>query len=160
MPERNPTAVPQIVNGGTLESGTPSTGQVQFTFGGTRQYTRFSGVAPDQQIQLGAGRLESAELLTSQDQVASGIAIVFYDAAVAGAAGPVPGSGHKLLGMLIAAPGSEYPGGRVPYVSGMVLAEAGLQIRKFGTVYTSGLCISSISGNPGCLVNYTAVVSG
>ena len=39
MPERNPTAKPTIIAGTVLESGTPNTGQVQYTIGGTKTFT-------------------------------------------------------------------------------------------------------------------------
>ena len=147
MPNRNPTVNPTIIAGTTLESGTPNTGQVLYSFGGTKNYTSFSGVAPDKLIQLGGGRLEYAQFLPSADFAASGKAVIFYDAHVAAAAGPVFASGHKLLGMLASA----------VTVSG---ATAIGDIRMFRTVYTSGLCVYQISGNNGFTVTYTPVISG
>lgn len=147
MSQRNPTVTPLILGGGSIMSGTPSTGQIRYTHGGFKQESRYSGVATDVRLQLGAGRLESAQLLPGADFAASGLPIIFYDAAVAATNGPIAASGHKIVGVL--APSNTASGN-------VVTGER----RTYHTPYTSGLCVSQISGNPGWTCNFSPVVSG
>lgn len=148
MPERNPTAKPTIIAGTVLESGTPNTGQVQYTIGGTKTFTKFSGTAGgDANIVVGGGRLDAVLLHHSAIPGASGVAIVFYDSAVAVSGGPLATSGHKIVGAI--SPTSTISGALTPP-----------QVLDLGFVFTSGLCHTSASGQPGFSVSYTPVISG
>ncbi len=155
MPERTPTHYPKVVAGTVLMSGSPNTGQCLVSFGGQKTVTIYSGVAPDTQIQKGAGRLIRAQFLPDPGTVAaSGIVIRFYDANIPAVAGPVFLSGHKPLGVLQIA----NPDNGAAWASGAVLAQA--QAAVFNVVYTSGLCVTQLSGQPGFTVSYTPVISG
>ncbi len=153
MPEQFPTTNPLIFAGTPFESGTPNTAQLRYAFGGTHQFSVLSGATTDVRIWNGAGRLETAQtqpILSITQPAASGVAVVFYDAAVPspnGTIGPIPGSGHKLLGMLL------------PSNTGSGLATPG-ELRTYRTVFTSGLCVSQASGQFGFTCNFTPVVSG
>lgn len=149
MPERTPTARPQIMAGTIFESGCPNTGQIPYTQGGCKTHTVHSGTAGgDANIHVGAGRLDRAVLFAgAATQAASGKAITFYDSAVAVSGGPLAASGHKVLGTLQAANTN----------SGMLIYG---EVRDFGITFTSGLCHTGTSGNTGFTVSYTPVVSG
>ena len=148
MPEANPRRHPECVVGSNRESGTVNTGQLLVSFGSQKTVSYLSGVATDALIQLGAGRLDSAQVIPSADLAASGLPIVFYDAAVVGTAGPIFASGHKVLGVL--APATTASG---------LFIDKGEQ-RTFSAPYTSGLCVYLISGQCGFSASYTPVVSG
>lgn len=156
MSERVPTKNPVVLAGTNVVSGTPNTGQVLFTQGGSKVYTLFSGAAADVQVHLGAGRLDAFQLLTAAGlNAASGVAAYIYDAAVAGA-GVAAASGHKVLG--IADPQS-IP--RPPFGT----FQSGDKVRagdiiQVGAPFTSGLNISCLSGGGGLSVYYTPVYSG
>ena len=147
MPERNPTRQPDIYAGTILYSGSPNTGQIPYSFGGSKTYSSLSGVATDVLIQLGAGRLDNAQLIPGADLAASGLPVIFYDSHAAAAAGPVAASGHKIVGVI--APSNT--------ASGNIIFGDKL---SYGTVFTSGLCVYQISGIPGFTATYTPVVSG
>lgn len=148
MPERLPTPRPTVLAGTNIESGTPNTGQIGYTEGGTHNFTRFSGSTADANIWVGGGRLDFALFAAPHSKLAaSGKPIIFYDSAVAAAAGPVAASGHKLLGVLL--PSNVNSG-----------ATIWGEKRMFSTVFTSGLCVSSLSGAAPFSVSFTPVVSG
>ncbi len=151
MPERLPTAKPLIVAGTNLESGTPNTGQILQTIGGTHTYNKMSGVVgPDVSVWVGGGRLDLAVFHTATLatlSAASGKPIVFYDAAVAISGGPISASGHKVVGVLSPA---------VTASGTLIYGER----RDFGSVFTSGLCHSTTSGQAGFSISYTPVISG
>lgn len=150
MPERNPTKNPTIIAGTTLESGVPNTGQVQYTLGGVKTVTVFSGaVGPDILVHAGAGRLDSAFFHDSAIVALSGQPVVFYDAAVAVSGGPLAASGHKVVGVL--APGADTG------TSGLALR--GGKVVNFGFAYNSGLVYTTRSGAAGWSASYTPVVS-
>lgn len=157
MPEALPDLPYTALCGTNQQSGTPNTGQVQVTFGGQSQFTRYSGqTVADIQIWLGAGRLDNATILPSADMAASGLPIVLYDAAVATpvavAPGPIAASGHKVVGVL-----------QANGLTSVAMLSGALQqgeVRQFGSVFTSGLCVSQLSGQPGFTINFTPVTSG
>lgn len=152
MPERNPTARPMVVQGSPVESGTPNTGQVQYTLGGQRTYSKMSGVVgPDVNIWVGGGRLDAVFLHDSAMNALSGLAVVFYDSAVAVSGGPLSTSGHKIVGVIGPLPAQTG-------ISGGLLK--GGQIQNVGFVFTSGLCHTTVSGQPGFSASFTPVVSG
>ncbi len=153
MPQRLPTARPTVVAGTVIESGTPNTGQILQTIGGTHNTSFYSGSLTDQNIWVGAGRLDFALYANiSANRAASGIPIIFYDSAIALALPPLSGgtlgtSGAKLLGVLspaVTASGTTVYGER----------------RDFSTVFTSGLCVNALSGASAFAVGFTPVVSG
>lgn len=154
MPERFPTAKPTIVAGTNLESGTPNTGQILASYGGSHHASYYSGLSlTDRQIWVGAGRLDFAQHANvSANRAGSGVAWTFYDSAVALALPPLSGgslntSGSKLLGVLL--PSNVLSGA-------IVWGEK----REFGTVFTSGLCAQGLSGAPPMCVSFTPVISG
>lgn len=153
MPERTPTAKPTVLAGTVLESGTPNTGQILQTVGGTHTVSYYSGSLTDRNIWVGAGRLDLALFAAPHSaRAASGIPIIFYDGAVNGGLPPLSGgnlaaSGNKILGVLlpsVTASGTTIYGER----------------RLFGTVFTSGLTVQALSGAPPFAVCFTPVVSG
>ncbi len=147
MPERLPTIPTAILAGTIIPSGSPNTGQVTYSFGGSKTFSSLSGVAPDLRIQAGGGRLEFASFINSADAAASGLPIVFYDSHAADVAGPHSTSGHKVLGVL--SPSNTASG-----------VGQGGDIRRYSMVYTSGLCVTQISGQVGFMCTYLPVVSG
>jgi len=153
MPERFPTKNPQVICGTPVESGTPNTGQVQFTLGGQKTFSALSGVVgPDILIHAGGGRLDAAFFHDSAILALSGQPIVFYDSAVAVSGGPLATSGHKVVGVL--APDREFA---ATGISGAALR--GGNVRSFGFTYYSGLVHTTRSGAAGFSVSYTPVVS-
>lgn len=156
MPERVPTKNPVVLAGTNVQSGTPNTGQVLFTLGGSKAYTRFSGGAADVQIHLGAGRLDSYQLHTATAlNVASGVVAYLYDGAVAGA-GVAAASGHKVLGIADPQAIPRPPFGT--FQSGDKITAG--PVIQVGAPFASGLNISCLSGGGGITVIYTPVVSG
>jgi hypothetical protein len=151
VPNRNPTATPTIIAGTVLESGTPNTGQVMYSDGGNRLNSVFSGTAGgDANHWVGAGRLDSAFYHGQTVLALSGQFVTFYDAAAAVSGGPLATSGHKIVAVL--------GFGNFGNASGNVYT--GGDLVKFGTVFTSGLCYASRSGQLGFSVCYTPVISG
>lgn len=115
-----------------------------YTQGGIRSYVMWSGtIAGDVAITSGLGRLHS--ILPHNNSV-SGQPVYCYDSAIAVSGGPVVASGHKIIGGIPAAP----PLG----VSGTFNAPA-LTPTFFYAPFSSGLCLSSRSGQPGVTVFYT-----
>lgn len=152
MPERLPTAKPTVVAGTNIESGTPNTGQVPYTIGGSRTFNKLSGTAGgDANIFVGGGRLDLGFQHGATVLALSGQAITFYDSAVAVSGGPLAASGHKVVGVL----GFNQP---QPAASGDVYQ--GGNVQNLGFVFTSGLCHNSRSGQLGFTVSYTIAVSG
>lgn len=151
MPERRPTARPDIVAGTVLESGTPNTGQILQTLGGSHVAMRYSGVVgPDINLWVGGGRLDNAmlySLAAPGTLAASGQPVIFYDSAVAVSGGPLSTSGHKVVGVLRA--------GNIS--SGLTLYG---EVRQFGAVFTSGLCFTTRSGQGAWTASFTPAISG
>ena len=154
MPERNPTRNPMIVAGTTLVSGSPNTGQVMFTPGGSYAQSYYSGLSlTDRSVWVGAGRLDAVQYSNvSANRAASGIAWIFYDAAVALALPPLSGgsvntSGSKVLGVMLPA----------NVASGATIYG---ERREFGVAFTSGLCAQGLSGAPPITISFTPVISG
>lgn len=152
MPERNPTKTPMLIAGTNLESGTPNTGQIPYTLGGSRTYTKYSGTAGgDVNIWVGGGRLDSIFVIPSADAGLSGRALLFYDAAAAVSGGPIFLSGHKVVG------GVQVPTGSTPVLSGTPNIGGVVSV---GVVFTSGLCHTGGSGGFGFSCSFTPVISG
>jgi hypothetical protein len=150
MPVRFPTNSPTIIAGTVLESGTPNTGQIPFTLGGSKVYSKASGVVgPDNLIHAGPGRLDAAFFHDTAILALSGQAVVFYDASTAVSGGPLT---NTVVGVL--APSDEFA---ATGISGAALR--GGQVRQFGFTYLSGLCASTRSGQAGWAASYTPVVS-
>lgn len=149
--QRFPTAKPTVMVGSTVMSGTPNTGQVLMTQGGTHLVSVASGVVgPDVAAWVGAGRLDSAFFHDSAIIALSGQPVFFYDAATAVSGGPLT---NKVVGVL--APGAELGG---TGISGAALR--GGALKTFGTPFYSGLCYSLRSGQAGFSVCFTPVLSG
>jgi hypothetical protein len=150
MPERLPTTNPTVIAGTPLLSGTPNTGQLLYTQGGAKVYTKLSGVVgPDNLIHVGGGRLDAAFFHDSALIALSGQAVVFYDASAAVSGGPLT---NPVVGVL--APG--------PQLGGTGISGAALRggiVSPFGFTYQSGLCASTRSGQAGWSASYTPVVS-
>lgn len=153
-----------FIGGSPRSSGDVQTGEVQFVRGGGRAVSIFSGAlfsgtvittppgsvpvnnAGDILLYSGGGRLNN---LLQHVQMASGLAVTFYDAAVAVSGGPIPASGHKLIGIIP----PTYPGGAA--FSGI------LPVMYTGTPvnvdmpFQSGLCAHMASGSPGFTASFT-----
>ena len=143
---KNVQQYPQHVVGTVLSGQGPATGQQLVTEGGTKTFSRYSGTAGgDAVIHVGAGRLDYVQPHVGL----SGVAIKFYDSAVAVSGGPIAASGHKILGVL---PANTAGLGHVALVGPLPL--------KLGAVFTSGLCITGASGQDGVTVSYSTVISG
>lgn len=160
MPNRNPTAAPTVIIGSVLESGTPNTGQVLYTLGGSKMYHVKSGVAGGATaIHVGAGRLDKIVMhppaTAAVGPAASGLALYFYDSAIAVSGGPLNASGHNTVAALSPVDPAlvNFPN----FESGV-----GLQgrILDLGIPFTSGLCVTTRSGQAGFTITYTPVVSG
>ena len=169
MPERFPTLPPtattskqNVIGGTNTFSGTPNTGQVLFTFGPSMTESSHSGSTADIQLWTGAGRLDFIQLLgagASVPQAASGFPIFFYDSHNALSGGPVTNSGPNVVGVLDArgeASRSQSQLG-LTFNSGALIYTG--PIYTPGTTFTSGLCASQRSGQPGFIVGWTPVVS-
>lgn len=150
MPEMNPVHKVTIRAGTNLESGTPNTGQFLHSCGSQRQYSKLSGVVgPDNNIWVGGGRLNFAQMIPGAGPTHSGLPIIFYDSAVAVSGGPLSASGHKVLGVLRTSLANS--------LSGLAGQD---ETRVFHTVFTSGLCATTASGQYGYCVSFTPVISG
>lgn len=160
MPERTPTRYPSIIAGTTLESGTPNTGQIPYTLGGTHTSTKLSGTAGgDANFWPGAGRLDSVCIFppasVAVGPVASGISLTFYDSVAAVSGGPLATSGHKVIAVI--SPATDNQLASPAWNSGLPIIGKTVQL---GYVFTSGLCYVSTSGQLGFSVSFTPVVSG
>lgn len=156
MPERFPTNKPLVLAGTPLMSGTPNTGQLSYTLGGSKTFTAYSGTAGgDANIWVGGGRLDRGFVHNAlASLVLSGKPIVLYDSAVAVSGGPLATSGHNVVGIL-----SVGSLAGVNTLSGVQVIGGAIQDLG-GMVFTSGLCYTGTSGQPGFTVGYTPVVSG
>lgn len=155
MPERNPTTKPTFIAGTNLQSGTPNTGQIQYTQGGQQTFCTLSGTAGgDANIWVGGGRVDIAQLHPWAASVQSGKPAVLYDAAAAVSGGPLATSGHKIVAVIC------IPNAGNQIGSGLMLGGQGFPPQQLGFVFTSGLCIASTSGMPGVTVAFTPVISG
>lgn len=151
------TRNPLTTVGGLLYSGGVRTGHVQQTLGGQVAVSVLSGgllspgsgftpgaVQTADQLLLfsGAGRLDSILPHT----VISGVALRFYDAATVAASGT---HGPRVLGIIpansIGSFGPALGGGPLPVYPGMP--------------FTSGLCVSCVSGTPGWTATFTPAVN-
>lgn len=161
MPERLPTAKPQVTIGSTLLSGDVNTGQMMNTFGGAKYAMKLSGVVgPDVQIWVGGGRLDLVQLFppasAAAAPAASGLAIVFYDTAAAISGGPFTTSGHKVLASL--SPVDPALFNQPIFNSGLGCGGRGpLQL---GIPFTSGLAVFTQSGQVGWGATFTPSLSG
>lgn len=152
MPERFPAKNPMQLVGSPVESGVPNTGQLQMTQGGDRVHTIFSGTAGgDANIWVGGGRIDAGFFHDSAIAIHSGQAVTFYDSAVAVSGGPLAASGHKVVAVL--APPTNV---RADLSGGKFY---GGEMRNFGFTFSSGLCFTGRSGQPGWSISYTPVVS-
>ena len=151
--------------GANLHSGTPRTGEVNWTRGGAQRWGINSGgllspssgspppptgavVRTGDQILVfsGAGRLNTV----FPHHAISGVAIHIYDAAVVARSGPLTHveSGYPVIGVVPA--NTWHPGG------GTLL---GLHPPiQFDTPFHSGLCVSCTSGTPGFTLTFTPEV--
>lgn len=158
MPNRLPTKNPQYMAGTVLMSGDPNTGQISTTWGGTKTVSQMSGaVGPDICAWVGAGRLDTFALhaAAAVPQAASGKVITFYDSAVAVSGGPLSTSGHKIIAQL----DPRRVNLRLDTFNSGALIVATEPI-PVGVVFTSGLCYTTTSGNPGWTASFTPVLSG
>lgn len=142
----------------TTVSGAPNTGQVQYTQGGSRTYSSYSGTAGgDALIQSGAVRLDWVALwppaTAAVGPAASGLPFTFYDAAVAVSGGPLSTSGHKAVKI---SPVCDNLANSIIFNSGLGLMG---RVVPMGVVFTSGLCFSSMSGQAGFTISYSPVAS-
>lgn len=154
MPFRGATTNPTIIAGTNISGVGINTGQINYTLGGQRTFTKYSGTAGgDAAIWVGPGRLDGAMLFDGSLLALSGTPLIFYDSAVAVSGGPLAASGHKVVGVL--GPSSL---GKVTMASGDVL-QAGLTVSIMAP-FNSGLCFSSRSGHLGMSCHFTPVVSG
>ena len=170
MPERPPvqppiasTAKQNVIAGTNTFSGTPNTGQVLFTNGPSMTDSRFSGSTVDVQLWTGAGRLDFIQLLgaaAAAPPAASGLPVFFYDSHNAASGGPVVNSGPKVIGVLDPRADASRAAGFAALVfnSGALIYTG--EPQYIGTVFTSGLCASQRSGQPGFIVGWTPVISG
>lgn len=107
-------------------------------------------VGSDVMLQSGAGRLD---LIMAHASIQSGLGVTFYDAAAPVSGGPIPASGHRVVGILppqfntavVLASGSADTGS----------PSAGVPI-PVGMVFFSGLCCNLKSGQPGFTANWTS----
>jgi hypothetical protein len=142
MAERGVTATPTIIAGTPLLSGTPNTGQIPYTLGGQKVFSKASGVVgPDNLIHSGGGRLDAAFFHDSAIIALSGQAVTFYDGA------PVSGGPLTAPVVGVLAPKADTS------ISGAALR--GGELRLFGTTFQSGLVASTRSGQAGFSVSYT-----
>ena len=161
MPQRDPTRNPTIIAGSPIESGTPNTGQVSYTWGGQHGASgTFSGNGSIL-LQLGAGRLDTIQAIVSPSVVgansaASGRPVVWYDTNVAGAIGFAAESGHRLLAAID--PRVLQSPNNVSFNSGLLMY--GSPPYQVGVPFTSGLCVMALSGAPGYACSWTTAVSG
>lgn len=154
MPERLPTIKPTVNIGSVLTSGDPNTGQMCYTQGGSKTFSKLSGVVgPDVNIWVGGGRLDASFFHDSALLALSGQAVVFYDSAVAVSGGPLSTSGHKIVGVLA-------PTGFQADTSVSGAALRGGIVINHGFPFTSGLCVTTRSGQAGFSATFTPVVSG
>ena len=117
------------------------------TQGGLRTACVFSGTAGgDALLFSGAGRIN---YILPHGVQTSGVAVTFYDSAIAVSGGPLPASGHTIVGVL---PATQSP------VSGTVFFTNGSPI-EVNMSFRSGLCIASRSGQVGVTVSYTPEVN-
>ena len=160
VPTRNPM---RMIGATPQNSGFPQTGELPFTQGGMLKATVFSGgllspgsgflptgavkIADQLLLVSGAGRLNKVLTIPALALSLSGAAITFYDSCVPCLSGGSPvTSGYAVIGVVNA------PGG----VSG----QFGLSnIQEFGMPFSSGLCVSCVSGTVGFTVTYTSEVN-
>lgn len=144
----SPIQKPLYLAGTNASSGGVQTGEVLFTYGGGRVTTFYSGLPlGDTLIYSGAGRVNT---FTMHTQMQSGVAAVFYDAAVATSGGPFGQSGHKWV---VATPptwGGAASGVLSPFVPNAVIVDMPFQ---------SGLCVNLRSGCPGVTISWNPEVS-
>ena len=166
MPERLPTIKPTVTVGSVLTSGDPNTGQICQTLGGSKTVERKSGVVgPDINLHVGGGRLDTVHVhwpaaasgFTTNAAFASGLPVTFYDSAVAVSGGPLNASGHKIV--LKVFPHDLYLMGTGATVNSGLLGQ-GRAPFPVGAVFTSGLCVTTASGQHGWTATFTPVVSG
>lgn len=107
-------------------------------------------VGADALLFSGAGRLDLAFFHQTS---ASGLPIIFYDAAAPVSGGPIPASGHKIVGILpgtqsyaAVSSGQQAPSLNLPIAGTPVLIQVAFQ---------SGLCVNSRSGQNGFTVCWT-----
>ena len=164
MPERLPTKNPTIIAGTNLMSGTPNTGQIPYTLGGSKTICAGSGANGLSgigafQYQAGQGRLDTIQMLgvgAAAPAAASGTPITFYDAAVAGTGANLQ-SGHKILAILDPRAISQINAALAFNSGALIYAPPPIPL---GAPFMSGLCVAGGSGAPGWTATYTPVVSG
>ncbi len=160
VPTRNPL---RMIGATPQNSGFPQTGELPFTQGGMLKATVYSGgllspgsgflptgtvkVADQLLLVSGAGRLNKVLTIPALALSLSGAAITFYDSCVPTRSGEGPNvSGYAVIGVVNA------PGG----VSG----QFGLSnLQEFGMPFSSGLCVSCISGTVGFTATFTPEVN-
>jgi hypothetical protein len=158
-----PTRNPLRLVGAVPNSGFPNTGEQATTRGGMQTCTVWSGglLAPgsgflpqgtvktaDQLLLVsGAGRLNTVFLHATGAFTLSGVALAVYDGAAVEVSGATPAllaaGGKGLLAVMNA------PGG----ASGTLIT--GQTPVSWDMPFSSGLCVSCISGSPGFTLSYT-----
>lgn len=159
MAERSATQNPTTLVGTNISGFGINTGQLMYSQGAQKAAAgQWSGTG-NLQIHLGAGRLDVAQTLAigaAAPAAASGVAVIFFDGAVAGAF--TPSSGHRLLAVLDPKTAAQKYFGALSYNSGAVML--GTDPIQIGMPFFSGLNVSALSGSPGFACGYTPVVSG
>lgn len=140
-PRRRPT----FLAGSPRSSGDVQTGELNWTRGGGRVYTSFSGVIVDTLVYSGGGRLNTLTVFDTYP-LASGGGAYFYDGHVATSGGPFSTSGHQILGIIF------------PYTSGTSTIGTPIgQPIPIDMPFRSGLIAAPFggSGGPGFTISYT-----
>lgn len=107
---------------------------------GSRRFSVMSGTAGGQQlIWSGAGRLNT---LIPHAPGLSGVAVKFYDSAIATSGGPFSASGHVVLGSI------------TPNTLD-IATRNGLDVIRLNVPFTSGLVAQGASGMPGWTAIFT-----
>lgn len=145
IPVKNPT----FLAGTPRSSGDVQTGELQHVRGGGRAVTFMSGLPlGDSMIFSGAGRLNS---ILQHTQMASGLAVVLYDGALATSGGPFGLSGHKVIGIVPPTWAGGVQG------SGSTTVFTGQPV-NVDMPFQSGLLVNLRSGQPGFTVSFTPEV--
>jgi len=154
---------PCSINYTPKSSGDVGTGEIQTVRGGGRLATVYSGILTGASVAAapgavaagdavyffsGAGRLNWAQSVVG---LLSGQAVTFYDTAVAASGGPIPTSGHKVLGRL--------PGTQESAITILSGSFGPVGVFNFDAPFQSGLAAKVPSGCPAFSISWTPEVS-
>lgn len=154
-----PINKPCFITGTPRSSGDVFDGGILFVRGGGRAASQSSGHQPGNPgsgggellICSGAGRLLN---ILQHAQLASGLPVFFYDAAVATSGGPFYTSGHKIIGLVP----PTWPGGALGVASSGTFVPFNGAVLTVDMPFQSGLCVNLRSGQPGWTISYTVEV--